>query len=362
MNKNSRILLLVPTLPGGVATYYKTLQLEKYWHITYFLVNNAKPQTRIATLGRLFINYWIFFFKIMRNHYDLIHLNPSLGKRSFYRDSFFIIIARMLNKKTLVLFNGWLETFESEIKKSKLKSFLFQISYAKVDKYIVLSTLFKNKLYDLGVPSDTEFFIITTVADSRYIKELNLEKKFLAFDEKIVFLFLSRITKEKGVYIAIDAYRKFKMDNPKKRSCLNIAGDGPELLAVKNYVTQENIPCVNFLNYVSDDRKNKVLLESHIMLLPSYSEGLPNSILEGMLYGMPIISRITGGIPDIIIEGLNGYLTESLQPSVFSEFMSIIVTNKELYMKIANDNHNIALENYTIEKVRKRMLKIYESC
>ena len=362
MNKSSRILILVPNLPGGVATYYKTLQLEKYRNITYFIVNSPKPQPRLATLWRLFINYWIFFYKIIRHRYELIHLNPSLGKRSFYREAVFIIIALLLNKKTLVLFNGWLDTFELEIKKSKFKSFLFRISYAKVNKYIVLSRLFKNKLHYLGVPMKTEFFITTTVADSRYIQEIDLERKLIASKEKMIFLFLSRITKEKGVYIAIDAYKKFIKDHPEKNSCLNIAGDGPELLSVKKYVTKEKIPNVNFLNYVSDDRKNKVLQESHIMILPSYSEGLPNSILEGMLYGMPVISRITGGIPDIIHQGVNGYLSESFEPSIFTDFMNLLVTDKELYRKMALTNHHIALEKYTCEKVREKMFEIYESC
>ena len=101
-------------------------------------------------------------------------------------------------------------------------------------------------------------------------------------------------------------------------------------------------------------RESKVLQESHIMILPSYSEGLPNSILEGMLYGMPVISRITGGIPDIIHEGVNGYLSESFEPSIFTDFINLLVTDKELYRKMALTNHHIALEKYTCEKVSGR--------
>ena len=132
---------------------------------------------------------------------------------------------------------------------------MFRISYAKVNKYIVLSRLFKNKLHYLGVPMKTEFFITTTVADSRYIQEIDLRRKLIASKEKMIFLFLSRITKEKGLYIAIDAYKKFIKDHPEKNSCLNITGDEPELLSVKKYVTKEKIPNVNFLNYVSDDQR-----------------------------------------------------------------------------------------------------------
>lgn len=362
MNKTNKILLLCPSLPGGVAAFYNTLKLEKFWNIDYFIINSPNKQSGFETFRRLVGNYFIFFYKIIHNQYDLIHLNPSLGKRSFYRDSIFIIIARILHKNTLVLFNGWQEPFEREIKKSRFKRNLFKISYAKANTFIVLSQLFKKKLQELGVPLSTPFFSITTVADSRFIKELNLEKKVASFEEKVIFLVLSRITKEKGIYIALDAFKAFSMLNTKQKSCLKIAGDGEELAAAKDYVVKQNISNVVFLNHVSDDKKNKVLQESHIMLLTSYSEGLPNSILEGMLYGMPIISRITGGIPDIIKQRENGFLTESLDPFIFADFMNIILNDKNLYKKIAFNNHRIALENYTTEKIREQFDKIYSEC
>jgi glycosyltransferase involved in cell wall biosynthesis len=364
MKEIPKILLLVPelSLPGGVSGYYNTLKLETNDNINYFIINKGRPQTAFGTFLRLITNYCLFFCKVIKGRYELIHINPSLDRRSFYRDSVFIIISRMLNRKTLIFFHGWLDTFEKKIKNSKLKSFLFKISYAKANKYIVLSNLFKNKLIELGVSSETEFFIETTVADSTYINELDLKKKYFSFNEKIKFLFLSRIEKAKGIYIAIDAYRKFLTKRPERKSCMIIAGDGPELPAVKRYVEQLNIPHINFLGYISDENKKKVLLESHILIFPSYTEGLPLSILEGMLYGMPIISRVTGGITDIILPNVNGYLSESFEPSIFAEFLSILAFDKELYRKIAEQNHRIALEKYTSEKVRERLLNIYGEC
>ena len=360
--KISKTLILIPdlNLPGGVANYYNTLNLQTQENINYFTINIAKPQSVFATILRLITNYFKFFYIIIRDRYELIQINPSLDWKSFYRDSVFILIARMLNRKTLVFFRGWLDTYEKKIKKSKLKSFLFRCSYAKANRYIVLSSLFKKKLIELGVPPETEFFIETTVADSSYLNELNLENKYFSFKKKIIFLFLSKIEKAKGIYIAIDAYHNFLAKCPEKISCLIIAGNGPELPAVKNYVGQLNIPNIIFLGYINGEKKRRVLLESHIMLFPSYTEGLPNSILEGMLYGMPIISRVTGGIPDIIQQNVNGYLSESFQPSVYSDFLSVLASDYQLYMQMAEKNHLIASEKYTTEKVRERILKIYE--
>ena len=361
--KKNRTLLLVPdlSLPGGVASYYNTLELDKTGNVSYFFVNTFKSQSFLGTIFRLLSNYCRFTFTIIVGKYKIIHINPSLTYKSFYRDSIFIVISRILNRKTLVFFRGWLEEFEKKIKESKIKNNIFKYSYAKADKFIVLSELFKKRLIELGVSSEKEFFIETTVADTTYLSEFNLEKKFLSFDDKINFLFLSRIVKTKGIYIAIDAYHYFLQKFPCRKSTLTIAGDGPELQSVKRYVNKLKISNINFTGYISGDDKKRILQESHILLFPSYTEGLPNTILEGMLYGMPVISRDTGGIPDIIKQNINGFLTKSLQPEVFTDFLSILSTDNKLYKKIAATNHQIALNKFTREIVRERILKIYET-
>lgn len=358
-----KTLILGPnrTLQGGVAGYYNTLKLEDYTNARYFAVNSAKPQSGIITFFRLIANYFRFIYIIIKDRYQLIHINPSLERRSFYRDSVFIIMARMLNRKTLVFFRGWIEPFEQEIRKSKLKSFIFRISYAKADKYIVLSSLFKNKIKELGAGSKAEFFNETTVADSSYIDELDLEKKYLSFQEKVIFLFLSRVEKEKGIYITIDAYQQFLRENPERKSSLLVAGEGPDLTVVKKYVEDLKIPDVEFLGYISGEKKKKALLESHVLIFPSYTEGMPNSILEAMLFGMPVISREIGGIPDVIRQKENGFLTDSLQPAIFAKFLSMLASDNELYKEIAKNNHRIAAEQYITPRVRERILKIYES-
>lgn len=363
MIKHQKILILVPdlNLPGGVANYYKILKLNTIPDISYFTVNSQK-QNVFATTFRLIFNYFSFSYKLVKHSYKLIHLNPSLGKRSFYRDSLFIILARLLNIKTLVFFRGWQEEFEKSIKKDRFKSFLFNISYAKANSFIVLSNSFKTKLIELGVPPTTYFFIETTVADSSFLNDYNFEKKISNFQEKVIFLFLSRIIKEKGIYIAIDAYKEFLNNNPKRQSSLIIAGDGPELKRAKYYVQKLKIPEIKFIGHVDGDLKKKILLDSHILLFPSYSEGLPNAILEGMLYGMPIISRIIGGIPDIVKQNVNGFITKSFKPQIFANFISLLTNDIELYKTIAENNHQMALQKFTKEKVLSRILKIYDSC
>ncbi|HVG40793.1 MAG TPA: glycosyltransferase family 4 protein, partial [Chitinophagaceae bacterium] len=312
------------------------------------------------TVFRLIINYFNFIYKLSANRYDLVHVNPSLARNSFYRDLIFIFLARLLGVKVLVFFHGWYNEYEQKIKDNFLKSFLFKSTYAKADKFIVLSQIFKDKLIGLGVPSETEFFIETTVAESYYVNELNLEEKFKTFEEKVIILFIARIEEEKGVYIAINAFQDFLTRCPNREACLIVAGDGPDLLMVKKYVTAHNIPHVKFTGYIRGNMKKEVILSSHIMLFPTYyAEGLPISVLEGMLYGMPVISRINGGIADVIHQNINGYITESKEPSVFADYLTTLASNGAIYKKIAKNNHLTALEKYTSNTIKERILNIY---
>lgn len=357
-----KVLVLIPdpNITGGVTNYYRTLRLDSSSNMAYFPVNTAKPQGPLAAILRLAGRYTSFFFKLISKGYDVVVVNPSLDMgKSFHRDLVFLLIARLLGKETVVFFRGWFEPYEDVIKKSKWKSFLFKISYAKANKHVVLGKIFKNKLLGLGVPPQTPFFVETTVADSSFVKELDLSKKLESFEKEINFLFLSRIEKEKGIYIAIDAFVAFQKAFPEKQSTLIIAGDGPDLAAVKTYVAENKLASIQFLGHIDREAKKEVLLQSHIMLFPSFTEGLPNSILEGMLYGMPIIARATGGIPEVIEQNVNGYVTESFAPSVFTDYITAIATNKLLYQSMAETNHRLAMQRFTSEKVKERIVKIY---
>ena len=360
---NTNILILVPNLdlPGGVTNYYNTLKLDSNGKISYFFVNQVSPQSTFGTIFRLLVNYCKFIYTILSGRYKIIHVNPSLDYKSFHRDLVFIVIANMFNKKVIVSFHGWLDHYEEKIKKSKFKTFLFRISYAKIHTFLVLGEIFKKKLIEMGVPPETKFYIETMVADSSYIQELDLGKKFQFYKEEIRFLFLARMLKEKGIYIAIDAFKEFVNKFPQRRSSLIIAGDGPDLPDVKTYVEEKEIPNIKFLGHVSGEQKMKVLLESHVMIFPSFTEGLPNSILEGMLYGMPIISRATGGIPEIVKNNINGYLTESYDPLIFADFLFNLASDCILFKTISENNHQIALQQFTSEKVKERIFKIFEA-
>lgn len=362
MKKQIEIIVLGPSLKavGGVANYYSNLDLSSKNNIQYFEINSSVQESALKKLGRLSFNFLKFTKLASSKSIKIVHINPSLDYKSFWRDALFIIIGLIFSKKIIIFFRGWEDSFEEKIKKNYLYKQVFKLTYRKANTYIVLGEIFKKKLLDLGVKNEKTFFIETTVADSTYLNEFNLDQKISAFDSEVKLLFISRIEKEKGIYIAIDAVKIFSLNNPTQKIKLIVAGTGEELDHVKKYVQENKINNIEFVGQIKGEAKGKLLNECHIMLFPTYfGEGLPNSILEGMLYGMPIITRINAGIPDIVKNEVNGFITSSLDPEYFSKYLNTLVLNKHIYTKIAKTNHDIAKDRFTTEKVKERLLTIY---
>lgn len=354
-----RILILVPDFRtrGGVVNYYRTLRLSDEPNIDYLFINRHGTRSIISKgFFALFI-YLDFLRAAIRA--GLIHVNPSLDRNSFYRDMVFIVLAKVLRKNVLLFFRGWEEAFEESVHKDKLKSFLFRHSYAKADRFVVLGEHFKRKLVALGVDPAKPIHVETTVADSSHIESFDLSRKLATFASHCRFLFMSRILREKGVYIALDAFAECRATIPDRPMTLVIAGSGEELAAAEAYARQKGYAGVEFAGHVSGAEKARLLETSHVMVFPtSYREGLPNCILEGMLYGMPIISRPVAAIPEVVSNDVNGYLTDSMDSSTFARYMLQLLQDPDLYRRMAITNHRDG-KAFTSDNVKERLFAVY---
>jgi len=141
---------------------------------------------------------------------------------------------------------------------------------------------------------------MSTLVDESILDKENIESliEFRSRSENINILYLGNISRTKGVWEVIEAYRilcnKLK---PKNLKC-SMAGDGKELEALKKYVNTHNLN-IDFPGYVKDKKKADVFKNSHIYVFPSFhGEGMPTSVLEAMAFGLPVITTRVGGLPD----------------------------------------------------------------
>ncbi|MBW3468313.1 glycosyltransferase family 4 protein [Arthrospiribacter ruber] len=362
---NNRILITVPNLylPGGVAVLYSSLDFQNQGLAQYFPIYFDEANfTRLGKVKRLIFKY-TKFFKVI-DMADTILINPSLTFNSFLRDSIFAIIAKLRKKKLIVFWHGWEEETEYVIKNSTFMRFLFKISFGRADGTIILGTVFKNKIRDLGLKMNSEFLLFQNVANSGFI---DYEKSFSPkkIQNEVRILFMSRIEENKGALEVVKIFQGLKEKNNGINVQLTVAGDGEILSEIKEYIKENKIQNVIFPGHVEGLDKHILFERSHLFVFPSsYGEGMPLVIIEGMAYGLPIISSPKGGIPDIIQEGVNGFLVDSDDIDGYIDNIINIINNSELYEAISTNNFAYAFNNLTPDVGRKKLIdfcnKVYE--
>jgi glycosyltransferase involved in cell wall biosynthesis len=103
-------------------------------------------------------------------------------------------------------------------------------------------------------------------------------------------LYAGRLSPEKGIADLVEAAR----DLP-----LVVAGDGP----LRGLVPDA-------LGFVAHDRLERLYDAAAVVVLPSHREGLPLAVLEAMAHGRPVVATRVGGIPELVEDGVTGYLVE----------------------------------------------------
>ena len=140
---------------------------------------------------------------------------------------------------------------------------------------------------------------------------LDIDSVEASAEAAILFNVLTRKNENgRDVKITADQIRKIVIggaDLTKDNTFKHNFGDASEY--VMNFIKDNNLDeMVKFVGWVSGDAKSKILSTTDILVLPSYYEGLPISVLEAMSYAMPVITTPVGGIPEVVTDGVEGTL------------------------------------------------------
>jgi colanic acid/amylovoran biosynthesis glycosyltransferase len=122
-----------------------------------------------------------------------------------------------------------------------------------------------------------------------------------------------RLVPKKGLATALQAFARFAKRFPKSRFL--IAGEGPLRRPLEELVERLELQgAVRFLGFLGQTELRELYERAHIFIHPSElppdsnQEGVPNSMLEAMASGLPVVATRHGGIPEAVTDGLNGLL------------------------------------------------------
>ena len=352
-----RVLITVPclALPGGVANYYRTLRPLLDDGKTFFEVGARPGETgRWAGFRRLLADYWQFHRELGKLPLDLVHINPSLGMRSVIRDGIFLLIAKAHRLPVLVFFRGWDPACEATIRARHSR--LFRLVYGRADALVVLAEEFIRSLRALGLraPITVE---TTVVADSIFEMATPAVAGRDGQSSACRILYLGRLDRDKGLKEAMDSVARLAALDPSVT--LTVAGDGPERAAGEKWVAAHGLAGARFVGHIEGAQKARAFGDADIYLFTSPAEGMPNSVLEAMAFGLPVVTSAVGGIRDFFEDGRMGYVTESRDPAVFAELLARLAGDPALRASMGRYNREYARRRFAASVVAARLLEIY---
>lgn len=247
-------------------------------------------------------------------------------------------------------------------KKSLLKSLL-----ATLEMYLhhkVLRIYKKNIDYFIAPSQFMKDTVVSFSWDENKIEVIyNFSEKMIEHSsEKIedYGLFFGRLSREKGVDILLRA-----LSLSKKHNTLKIVGQGPEEDNLRQLVSDLKLDQrVEFLGYRSGEELHNIIRKACLIYLPSvWNENMPLTLLESLELGKVVVASKTGGLPELIESGQNGFLFEKAN---FKELAQIIDDSfnydlVEMGKKAKERVKDLKVENHMVKllDLYNRVLKRY---
>lgn len=286
---------------------------------------------------------------------DVVQFNPSMNLSCLVRDGALLFALRLLRYQHVVVFwHGWDDRRACSVARGRFTRRVFRWLFGAAKCSFVLAPAFADRLAELGVPKDA-----VHVTTTMFAGDVLRDAEATTADSSQRILFMSRVVRTKGVFDLLAAFESIQSDFTD--AALVIAGDGPDLPALRDSVQRRNIRNVEFLGYVRDAEKARALRSTNVFVLPSYTEGCPVVLLEAMAVGLPCIATSVGGIPEVLHDGVNGILLEGANSTFIAAALRVLLSNPQRALEIGRRNRVQAWEQYEARAVTARLVAAYDA-
>jgi len=230
---------------------------------------------------------------------------------------------------------------------------VYRTAYVKsclkeADLLISPSSFLKNKFVEQGFAPD-HILVSDNGTNTALFQGLRREPS-----EKLRFGYIGTIQRHKGIHILIEAFNK--IDD--SRTELKIFGD--PLLAPSYYTELRNMarnPRIQFLGEFDNSAIGHILSEIDVLVVPSiWPENSPLTIHEASLAKVPVIASNLGGMPDLVENGITGFLFKPGDADELRAKMGLFIENRELVKRFQNSIGPIK----SIEENARELEEIYQ--
>ncbi len=234
----------------------------------------------------------------------------------------------------------------------------YQVVKFSIEKSDAVTAVSENlrahtaEAFDIKSPIETiyNFFI----PKEQYINNSPCRHEFTSEGEKLI-VHASNYRPVKRVIDVIHIFERIKETIPCK---LLLLGTGPDLDGVRRYVQKQGLEgSVHFLGVTREI--DLYISCGDLFLLPSEQESFGLVALESMAYGVPVVASTVGGIPEVVEDGVCGYLSPCGDIAGMTDSALKILTNKELHKSMSVKASERAKKYFSADRIVPQYEELY---
>jgi glycosyltransferase involved in cell wall biosynthesis len=369
-SRKPRVLIIISTSiiggPGkGLLQFLKYADRSKFDYLLCSIDIKNKPEGEFVkqavssglNVGQLRQRFrfdpsmiWQARDLIARNGIDIIQTH---GYKEHVLGYF---LKRICNKPWI----GFAHGYTNENIKIRFYNKLDSLALRAPDIVVTVSNSLKSILTNFGVPEEKIRIIYNAIDRDELKPNLPPEEVRTQYsiksEDKLVGV-IGRLSPEKGQAVFLHAFKKVVEKMPFAKAI--IIGDGQERGRLANFCSENGLrDRVIFTGYQNNIANFYQIMD--ILVLPSFSEGLPNVVLEAMAFKIPVIATSVGGVPEVIADGLNGLLVPPGNADLLAEKIIHLQGNERERGNIGENAFQSLYPRFSPEHRARQILTLYE--
>ncbi len=292
--------------PLGLARSIRAtwLCIRHFWNLKDFVTRALSGNEPLHRRVRIFAHTWLgaYLAALLRDR-DVEHIHVHHGYFGCWAA---MVAARLLGIRFSMTLHGSDLLLHAAYLDTKLANCAFCVTVSEFNRKYLLSrypAISSEKILVQRMGVDCTELAVEPLCDGEPKSLLNL-------------LAVGRLHPVKDHTFLIRACRQLK-DRGMTFECL-IAGGGPERKCLQRLIRDLNLESeVRLLGHVAHDDLRVLYLQADLVVLTSQSEGIPLVLMEAMAHAKPVLAPAITGIPELVVDGKNGFLYRAASPEDF---------------------------------------------
>jgi colanic acid/amylovoran biosynthesis glycosyltransferase len=225
---------------------------------------------------------------------------------------------------------------------------------------VAISDYMKERLARSGCPHE-KLRIVHIGVD---LEKFSFSPKVFPLDGPVKVLTVARFAEKKGHRLAALAFKELEQSFANFQWIL--VGDGPLLEETKDLIGSLSLgDKVQFLGPQPHYRFEELTKECHILLSPSLTaadgdqEGTPTVLMEGQAAGMPVVSTRHSGIPEVVLDGVSGFLTDEGDYHALARTLGKLIESRDRWVEMGRAGRDHVFREFSLDTQAPKLESVY---